>query len=605
MGCRVAWLVLCLGCFPSTDPPPPEDFESCAPERRVGVALGHATCPQARGAWTGGPLFDDPSIRSRSGDALCAYEYVGRRFDLTGLPSLRVDLDGDGDLEELAGEEWTDADCSVAIPMDVRDVIAPSRRATFHRMSGRLEELPDAPMTPVTVAVLDSAPDQRRPSVELEAGDNPHGAVVGSVIADLACPGGEGCAAHLVSRQVLTNGDSRTGFLGDVARAIAASADAGVINLSIGWLPRFHATPEGDERGVVEALRAALDHAVCHGALTVAAAGNRGTLADDNSGMTFPAAFAAERAWHCPDALVTPVGTVDVDDTSPPNVTRDGGQPPLVALGVGVTTDAAGGASPTTGTSLSAATVSGIAAVLRAYAPELSNAELLARLVESGVGLGERSTACSDRRCAEQRRVDLCSALADVLADRCRSCEVECDPVPPGEGGVIDAPDARAFTPYLDESLPLIDLVATVVGEEPDCEDEVVYDPDDPPSAPCPSSTHDTVLANPGPPDIPTPGPGGCEVCALLYYPGYLDDVDWWLYVEVNPLVKVPVEGLELNVSGQSIDAYAHYDGPPLVGGGPGAFLPIPALNGKPTVSYPYLAFDVGDHAIYDTIQTF
>lgn len=161
----------------------------------------------------------------------------------------------------------------------------------------------------------------------------------------------------------------------------------------------------------VEALHAALVYASCNGALLVAAAGN---ARDDscNAELVAPAVWGkyhaptleecmelgfeppepiAERlpssldeAWP----LVTAVAAVRPDD-EPIAATRPGSLTPLVAAGWHVTADPT--QTPLTGTSMSAAVVSGIAALAWSQAPALRPSELLELMHASGAPLGRAS----------------------------------------------------------------------------------------------------------------------------------------------------------------------------------------------------------------------
>ncbi|MBL8942092.1 MAG: S8 family serine peptidase, partial [Myxococcales bacterium] len=235
-----------------------------------------------------------------------------------------------------------------------------------------------------------------------------------------------------------TRGHLAIGIMEAVAEFRARAAEDGeprrlVVNLSLGWTapqggkdcgaaegqPWCHdhvgelltrletGGPPGalSSRYAVEAVHAALLYASCHGALIVAAAGN----AHDDScnldpvapavwasyraptvqecealGFTPPDSIAAslpanaEHAWP----LVVPVSAVDGLDR-PIAATRPGSITPLVAPGDHVTLDAA--EAPLSGTSVSAAAVSGAAALVWSQEHGLDAGAVLRQLYDTAV----------------------------------------------------------------------------------------------------------------------------------------------------------------------------------------------------------------------------
>jgi hypothetical protein len=158
-------------------------------------------------------------------------------------------------------------------------------------------------------------------------------------------------------------------------------------------------------RYAVESVHAALLYASCHGALIIAAAGNaRGDSCNldpvapaawagyraptvqecDALGFKPPPSIAAllpsdvEHAWP----LVVPVSAVDGADR-PIAATRPGSITPLVAPGDHVTLDASH--LPLTGTSVSAAAVSGAAALVWSQDDRIDAGEVLRRLYDTAV----------------------------------------------------------------------------------------------------------------------------------------------------------------------------------------------------------------------------
>lgn len=192
-----------------------------------------------------------------------------------------------------------------------------------------------------------------------------HGTHVSGIVAAIADNAlgvaGVAPAARILPIRVLDangSGDSR-----DVARGIRLAADRGarVINLSLG--------------GAVEssAVSQAIDYAIGKGALVVAAAGNGGSL----STPKWPASY---------DATIA-VTSVDPDDQSPAFAQR-GDYIDISAPGVRILSTAKGEYNIQSGTSMSAAYVSGAAALLFAARPQLTPAEAREMLLLSAVDIG-------------------------------------------------------------------------------------------------------------------------------------------------------------------------------------------------------------------------
>ena len=192
-----------------------------------------------------------------------------------------------------------------------------------------------------------------------------HGTHVSGIVAALADNAlgvaGVAPAARILPIRVLDmngSGDSR-----DVARGIRLAADRGarVINLSLG--------------GVTEssAVTQAIDYATSKGALVIAAAGNGGSL----SSPKWPAFY---------DATIA-VTSIDPDDQSPAFAQR-GDYIDIAAPGVRILSTAKGDYNLQSGTSMSAAFVSGAAALLFSARPQLTPADVRDILLVSAVDIG-------------------------------------------------------------------------------------------------------------------------------------------------------------------------------------------------------------------------
>ena len=192
-----------------------------------------------------------------------------------------------------------------------------------------------------------------------------HGTHVSGIVAALADNAlgvaGVAPAARILPIRVLDangSGDSR-----DVARGIRLAADRGarVVNLSLGGATESSAVTQ------------AIDYAISKGALVVAAAGNGGSL----STPKWPASY---------DATIA-VTSVDPDDQSPAFAQR-GDYIDIAAPGVRILSTAKGEYNLQSGTSMSAAFVSGAAALLFSARPQLTPAEVREMLILSAVDIG-------------------------------------------------------------------------------------------------------------------------------------------------------------------------------------------------------------------------
>ncbi|MFT3765381.1 MAG: S8 family serine peptidase [Minicystis sp.] len=312
----------------------------------------------------------------------------------------------------------------------------------------------DSPIR-VRVAVIDAEPDSNRERAQ-HPGFVPHGAVVRGLIRNLTCPGWSepggppgACLTTTITKLALPHRDhlekpdwdrgGEYGTIGELATAISAAVDAWrtdgkntddptrlVINLSVGVQPGKVACagdPTSSSALLLDrVLHDALRKAACHGAIVVTAAGNAPSDVYD-PGATCPAAWShlpAPSAAECLDRF-------GIDATSPPfaDWPSAGASAPLVYAVHGVdasdhpVTNARAGArgwiaadgllavssdlpvaghaalpSPYTGSSVAAAAVSGIAAAVWAYRPELSGREVMNLIHETGFPLPEYATLC-------------------------------------------------------------------------------------------------------------------------------------------------------------------------------------------------------------------
>jgi hypothetical protein len=370
-------------------------------------------------------------------------------------------------------------------------------RRTFHDQAGGMPALPVGNPASIHVAVPDSSPasvgSAAIPKGRLEHGYtmawlirdltcSAPGSCVSTISTQLALPRVTNNSVDLLEG----------GYFGtrvELAQAIFDAVEGWksafpaqprlVINLSVGWdFDSSCGSPSAPGSMMISegAVFAALTHASCHGALVVAAAGNDpgGALPHYPAGWPAapmgpicPAAWSTEPAptsaqcsafehpkyaddisgyplLYTPpsppppelvdDALLFAVGGVDYDNKRITR-TRTGGLPRVVALGLqGV----AGEPNvplpqPLTGTSVASAAVSGVAAAVWAYRPELTATEVMDIVYRSGVILPYSADFKTGGVNGMVRRASLCAALKEACPagnthPRCPTQAITCAP---------------------------------------------------------------------------------------------------------------------------------------------------------------------------------
>jgi thermitase len=195
--------------------------------------------------------------------------------------------------------------------------------------------------------------------------DHGHGTLVAGVVAARSNNGvgGVGACPRCSLMPVKVIGANGAGSAADIAEGIAWATDHGarVINMSFAL--------SGPDDGIA----AAIAHAQEQGVLVVAAAGNAGT-----SDVTFPAAYP---------------GVLSVTATDPADVRYSwssyGGWVRLAAPGCSIGTGAGGTYADFCGTSSATALVSGLAGLMRSFAPSLTTADLAQALSANAFKVGD------------------------------------------------------------------------------------------------------------------------------------------------------------------------------------------------------------------------
>jgi subtilisin family serine protease len=257
-----------------------------------------------------------------------------------------------------------------------------------------------------------------------------HGSHVAGIAAAVANNGigvaGLAWGARLMPVRVLD--EYAEGWYSDIAAGMVYAADNGarVLNLSLGG-------PEPSET-----LRVAVDYARSHGCLVVAAAGNTG------GPVLYPAAYGPALA----------VGATDRDDR-PASFSNRGPELDLVAPGVAIVSTWRSPYDTFTksGTSMAAAHVSGLAALIWAAAPGYSADQVAGLMVTTALDLGPAGRD-SDTGAGRIDAFAALSRLVPVTATATPTPTPTTDSRPPtatltatGTPGPTDTPTATLTSP--------------------------------------------------------------------------------------------------------------------------------------------------------------
>lgn len=416
-----------------------------------------------------------------------------------------------------------------------------------------------APVPSVRLTFIDSQPTADK-LADVPAAGSQHGYTLGHLARDLVCAV-PGCAATIATRRALQythftpdqvlppeqDGGTESGHVGlisDLAQAIVAEVlrwrqEGGsrhlVINLSLGWdgelFGDLKARRVADLDPAVQAVYGALRFAAKRGVLVVAAAGNSRGGPQKSNWPLLPAAWELRHPSPWPfvlgPRLIYAVGGVDWQGLPLPN-SRRGAMPRRTAYGDHAVTTVEG--SPTsiyTGTSVSAAVVSSIAAVVWDLRPELRPDEVMRLVSRSGERLDFRADFYAWNFWPlshllpppSMQEASLCEAVQQTCgpgAERCPALESvpQCRPRdrrPP----VVSAAVLAGITPQTDTfsptSLPSFFIPPCLASTQLLTADGLV------PAAPCPANQFGSVASQrwvmPQPADDPCPG------CTLLPKP--------------------------------------------------------------------------------------
>jgi hypothetical protein len=421
----------------------------------IKTAPAAAVCPDIPG-WDEDHLFGPPASQPLGLARFCRYVWAGA----APAPALPADPGIAAASRDQVG---------VAVQTSLSDAIQGTfRDATLH-YAGTVPDLAPAAAGSVgartRMTVVDTSPTagvSGDPETVIATSD--HGYNLLNIATALSCDSDGDCAFDLQSRlgmqlvenpsgelvPDLVNGGTHgsSSFLATAIReeVEAWEADATghglVLNLSLGWLPRWGGggpkTSVGTWPVAVQAVHAAVLDAQCRGALVFAAAGNDTGGPSDRLGALVPARWDTHdvAASECVTAmggtladyadvdgtkLLHAVGGVDRHGADIANA-RKNGRPSLVAYSsrAAVLDHAGTDTTPVTGTSVGSLVAATAAAAIWEIDPTMTPDDVVGELRTSGVAIGGISCPlCPGGGCGPSVQVDVCSAVAAVCGSSC------------------------------------------------------------------------------------------------------------------------------------------------------------------------------------------
>lgn len=450
--------LLALACFAGTVGAAASASAQACQQRRWlarGGACTTVTPAGGTGDWTADPLFGiapPPSLAP-----YCLYQWTPATSPLP-TPADVTDL-----AAALAGQPGFTSlseDCTLVTPQSGEPDVALWLHDAFLAREGLTQTgLSFPPFSPVKVLVLDTAPDSYS---WISASPFPHGPVLANLIDEMTSFAGLRAGTVLalprVENGLYSGAGGHFGFLSDLARAIyralqlrAADDPARhlILNLSLGWegcLSPGGCPPGRPPQVDAAAVYDALTLATCSDALVIAAAGNDSGGPSPQTGLLHPAIWHSELV-SCEGerrALLHAAGGVDFKD-QPIVLSRPSGRPPLSALA----TFGHPGGTPSlstqavyAGTSVSAATMSAVAAAAWALLPAYDPDPVMSFLHQEAVPLGAVADSCSPALgdCGA-KRVSLCGVIF-ALVPGALPCPPAFQSLPPNALPAADPPAA-------------------------------------------------------------------------------------------------------------------------------------------------------------------
>jgi Subtilase family len=332
-------------------------------------------------------------------------------------------------------------------------------RAQLRAQVGGASLVPGWPVAAAArVVVIDTAPDSHG---DIAEGESRHGDTLARLIQDLVCHRSPNhlatsCAAQItttlalpwVATGVLGAQGGHVGTLVDLARAIdravgqwqadrAATPNSTpprlILNLSVGWehnagVADCFDSPAQQVAPPARGVQAILQYAASEGALIFAAAGNDIGGPNPRAGLICPGSYQGLPRTEAPNLpVLLAVSALDYRD-NPLETTRPQGETGLAALGHGGVAWKVGGSVPPalTGSSVSTAVASGVAALVWAVRPSWSATQVSAAVYNGGRATSRSTPYCPTTFAACQvRRANVCGALISA------GVPAACDPPMP------------------------------------------------------------------------------------------------------------------------------------------------------------------------------
>ncbi len=451
---------LACGVAGGPDSPASDDCIEASDADTSWLLIGRSSefgCPDAAGMmWDSSFLFEDEVGETRVGlSQFCVYRAASS--DTNPQPVLNLRCSVNPGLPSCLTQLDADSASIATMGSDTADLMWPQLHSFFREQVGAIAPL-TATSQNVRLAVIDTEPtgfnEDRNGS-----GISPHGFTLLNIARNSICPVQGPCPVQLRSGLGLPmqpcNDDTGfcftpaqggvNGTIGQLASSIFREVEDWknttinnlVINLSVAWDPIFGGEiPVSNGRVASQAVFRALQYASCHGALVVAAAGNRVTGPALNLDPLLPAGWekvAAPTGQECQTMFGFVPETNDITGNYRPLVyaasavdtfgnrveTRLGGEARLTAFGdhAVAPVDEQGIPKPTqilSGSSIGAIVVSTAAAAAWHFDTDASPHEIMQDVYDSGEFLDRTAQFCntSQASCTQDvRRISICEAV--------------------------------------------------------------------------------------------------------------------------------------------------------------------------------------------------
>jgi hypothetical protein len=528
--------------------PPFDPRGAYIPWRRIGLLRkGSNECPPVPN-WQQEPLVD-LNPRSHGREVSAGDRVLLKKLGLDRFCVYTSTTDRPGPFQAPPGLTTVEDRMAVSIsapPESLDERVAPVLIRQFRYQTGA-SILPFKPEQKPTVQItfIDSEPTG--PIVFKARPGSQHGYTVMHLARELVCSSPADfpnhCAATLMSQRALNyysvvpridsavDQGGYTGTIVDLARAISlevltwqptGSAKHLILNLSLGWDGEGLGDLDAREPSV-QAVYRALRLAAKKGILVIAAAGNRRGGSPDSTLPVLPAAWELRRPgiwpWIRNSKLIYAVGGVDWQGLPLTNARR-GGLPRRVAYGDHAVTEVENHITGIyTGTSISTAVVSSVAAVIWHLRPELRPDQVMGLIDRSAEALPTRADFYPWHHFApppEIQRVSLCKAVTAACGPGIGSCSPLAElprcsrwtPEPPALGWLFPNDQAEPTSMYK--------LASPPASFTPPCNSimQLMTESGEVPSAPCPTDQFGSVSSQPW--VLPQPGDDPCPGCMLF-----------------------------------------------------------------------------------------